>query len=111
MPTRLKRLACSSFVLVLACAHSESVFAFTTGTGVPWDPALTTTTSWMTGPLVRYALLAISVLLGLAFAFAEEHMNKWLGRGTRLVVGLTFAATCGVWFAAQVGVGQGVLLP
>ena len=111
MHMRLARVAMAGCALVLASAITTSASAFSTGSGVPWDAPLTTTTSWMTGPLVRYALLAISVLLGLAFAFAEEHMNKWLGRGTRLVVGLTFAATCGVWFAAQVGIGSGALLP
>lgn len=110
MPTRLKRLVCSSFVLVLACAHSDSVFA-STGGSLPWDSPMSTMVNFITGPFVRYGLAGIIVLLGLGFAFDEERMNKWLGKGARLIVGGFAAATAITWGIPFFGAGYGALLP
>lgn len=117
MPTRFKRLACSSFVLVLACAHSDSVFAATSlldalvGGGVPWSGPMNQIATWVAGPFVRYSLTVLLVILAVGFAVAEEHMSKWLGKGTKWLVGGAIAASVS-WGLSLVGVStSGVLLP
>ena len=110
MLMRSHRMACLSFVLMLACVYPESVFAASTGS-LPWNSPMQTIVNFFTGPFVRYALAAIIVLLGIGFAFDEDRMHKWLGRGTRAVVGGVIAATVLSWGLPFIGVGSGALLP
>lgn len=110
MPTRLKRLACSSFVLVLACAHSDSVFA-ATGGSLPWDTPGTTIVNWVTGPLVRWGSAIVIVLCGLAFAADEERLPKWIGKFLRVIVGIAIAGAALSWGLPFLGITGGALLP
>jgi type IV secretory pathway VirB2 component (pilin) len=111
MLMRSHRMACLSFVLLLACVYPDSVFASTGSGDLPWSSPGQRLVNFISGDFVRWALTAITVMLGLGFMFDEDRMHKWLGRGARYVIGGFAVASVITWALPFFGVGGGALLP
>jgi hypothetical protein len=111
MLMRSHRMACLSFVLMLACVYPDSVFASTGSGDLPWSSPGQRLVNFISGDFVRWSLTAITVMLGLGFMFNEDQMHKWLGRGARYVIGGFAVASVLTWALPFFGVGGGALLP